>query len=300
MDDALYLLGFSPKLHRHNPHHAPCLNGMNIALEDPLAELVDWDIVDLLEHFGIERLEVGPVWAWFKRIERADFEGPAGEKNLADIHWLTPRVIAHEKVVDQLSLQSSFYPARFGTLFSCESRLQAFVSQFSDQLLVFFQRIQGKKEWGIKFFGNHAQAAKIIAEREGIVRQGVPLGGAKYLKLKQLQRATSTVKSDFFITTMREAIQSLETQFSELIARPIPSTHQEATQGELLSNIAVLSSEPESNQLVGWVDDWNNTKSFTSGIHVELTGPWPAYSFCPSLTLDTANDSIDKPTRRAA
>lgn len=296
MDDALYLLGFSPKLHLHNSSPDPGLQGLNHSVGDPLAEVIDSNMVALLEQFGIEKLEVGPVWAWFKRIERADFEGPAGEKNLADIHWLTPRVIAHEKVVDQLSLQSSFYPARFGTLFSNEPRLIAFVEQFSDRLLSFFQRVTGKKEWGLKFFGNHAQAAMILAEREGIVQQGVPVGGAKYLKLKQLQRESSKAKSDFFTANLHEAIHSLGSQFSDLIARPIHATTQEAAQGELLSNIAVLVSDDEPNSIVLWAERWNNTKPLSSGIQVELTGPWPAYSFCPSLTNETANEAI----RRAA
>lgn len=296
MDDALYLLGFSPKLHLQHANPDPGPQGLNLLVEDPLAEVIDANIVILLKQFGIEKLEVGPVWAWFKRIDRADFEGPAGEKNLADIHWLTPRVIAHEKVVDQLSLQSSFYPSRFGTLFSNESRLKAFIAQFSDRLLGFFQRVKGKKEWGLKFFGNHAQAAMILAEREGIVQQGVPVGGAKYLKLKQLQRESSKAKSDFFTATLHEAIQSLGLEFSEMIARPIVATNQEAAQGELLSNIAVLASNDQSNQIVLWAERWNDTKPLSSGIQVELTGPWPAYSFCPSLTDDTANETA----RRAA
>lgn len=296
MDDALYLLGFSPKLRLHNSSPDPGLQGLNHSMGDPLAEVIDSNMVALLEQFGIEKLEVGPVWAWFKRIERADFEGPAGEKNLADIHWLTPRVIAHEKVVDQLSLQSSFYPARFGTLFSNEPRLEHFIEQFSNHLLNFFQRVKGKKEWGMKFFGNHAQAAMILAEREGIVQHGVPVGGAKYLKLKQLQRESSKAKSDFFTATLHEAVHSLGSQFSDLIARPIHATNQEAAQGELLSNIAVLVSDDEPNSIVLWAERWNNTKPLSSGIQVELTGPWPAYSFCPSLTNETANEA----TRRAA
>ena len=296
MDDALYLLGFSPKLHLQHANRGTELHGLCPSVEDPLAEAIDSNILALLEQFGIEKLEVGPVWAWFKRIERADFEGPQGEKNLADIHWLTPRVIAHEKVVDQLSLQSSFYPARFGTLFSNEERLIAFVEQFSDRLLSFFQRVKGKKEWGLKFFGNHAQAAMILAEREGIVQQGIPVGGAKYLKLKQLQRESSKAKSDFFTATLHEAIQSLGSQFSEMIARPVHATTQEAAQGELLKNIAILASNDQSNQILSWAERWNNTKSSSSGIQVELTGPWPAYSFCTSLTNEADNET----TRRAA
>jgi hypothetical protein len=296
MDDALYLLGFSPKLHLHHANRGTELQGLYPSEEDPSAEGIDSNILALLEQFGIEKLEVGPVWAWFKRIERADFEGPAGEKNLADIHWLTPRVIAHEKVVDQLSLQSTFYPARFGTLFSNEARLTSFVEQFSNCLLSFFQRVKGKKEWGLKLFGNHAQAAMILAEREGIVQQGVPVGGAKYLKLKQLQRESSKAKSDFFTATLHEAIQSLGSQFSEMIARPIHATTQEAPQGELLKNIAILASNDQSNQILSWAERWNNTKPSSSGIQVELTGPWPAYSFCPSLT----NESDNEFARRAA
>lgn len=296
MDDALYLLGFSPKLHLHHANRETELQGLCPSVEDPLAEAIDSNILALLEQFGIEKMEVGPVWAWYKRIERADFEGPAGEKNLADIHWLTPRVIAHEKVVDQLSLQSSFYPARFGTLFSNESRLIAFVERFSDRLLSFFQRVKGKKEWGLKFFGNHAQAAMVLAEREGIVQQGVPVGGAKYLKLKQLQRESSKAKSDFFTATLHEAIQSLGAQFSEMIARPVHATTQEAAQGELLKNIAILVSDDQSNEILLWAERWNKTKPSSSGIQVELTGPWPAYSFCPSLTYESENEN----TRRAA
>ncbi len=296
MDDALYLLGFSPKLHLHNASHGTGRQGLNLPMEDPMAEVIDTNILTLLEQFGIEKLEVGPVWAWFKRIERADFEGPAGEKNLADIHWLTPRVIAHEKVVEQLSLQSAFYPARFGTLFSNEPRLNAFVEQFSDRLLSFFQRVKGKKEWGLKFFGNHAQAAMVLAEREGIVQQGVPVGGAKYLKLKQLQRESSKAKSEFFTATLRGAVQSLGSQFTEFITRPIHATTQEAAQGELLSNIAVLVSNDQSDQIVLWAERWNSTNPTSSGIQVELTGPWPAYSFCPSLTTESANENA----RRAA
>ncbi len=77
---ACYLLGFSPA-----------------------SEPIKRDEQFLLNQLGVEQLTVGEISVWFTQIERAEFEGPVAEKNLADLQWLTPRVLAHESINSNLS-----------------------------------------------------------------------------------------------------------------------------------------------------------------------------------------------------
>lgn len=283
-NQALYLLGFSPQLTQLRTIDASRTKSASI-------ESLDVQTALLLKQLGVESLEAGTVWAWFKRIERCDFEGPVGEKNLADIHWLTPRVIAHETVVAHLSQQSAFYPARFGTLFSTSERLSTYADQASGRLVEFFDRVRGKCEWGMKLYGDTAQAAEIIAQRDGILKEGKPAGGANYLKLRQLQREQSHFRTVFMAEAFETALRSLQSQFQEIVARPLVVQGKDSTREVLLGNLALLANAPDSEHLASWVKDWNSERTLETGVRVELTGPWPAYSFCPSLSAPAMKDA---------
>lgn len=271
MSNALYLLGFSPML---------------VARECGCSsehEFYDPETLSLAELFGIERLEAGPVFAWFKRVDRSDFEGAVGERNLADINWLTPRVMAHEHAIGHLNNQSSFYPARFGTLFSTEQSLYSFTVSATPTLIDFFRMIKGKQEWGLKLYGNYAHAAQRKAQESGIVKQGVPLKGASYLKLKQMKRELSQSGSDAFVTALDMAIASIQQAFSTFKKRPVKGVADGDSSEKLLAAFAILEEFENADAVASWAEQWNRDSAIDSGIRVEITGPWPAYSFCLPL-----------------
>ncbi len=277
---ALYLLGFSSGL----------LHGGKLDIEATR-------MLDLLE---IESMAAGRAIAWFKKIERSDFEGDQGEKNLADIQWLTPRVIAHERVVSCLSKQFTFYPARFGTLFSSEKKLEAFTRSSADTLFGFFKTVGQRLEWGLKFYGDTSRAAQILAQRDGMIENGKPVGGANYLKLRQMQRersfSTQKVLSDGHVVALR----SLESLFHSIVVRNVVNGKNEASKDELICNLAILVDQAESEQLLHWTDQWNQDQASQWGLRVEISGPWPAYSFCPSLSPNQSTDIAPNQSMRAA
>jgi hypothetical protein len=55
--------------------------------------------------------------------------------------------------------------------------------------------------------------------------------------------------------------------------------------------MAVLERIEDAGLVFAWVEKWNLNSSLTGGIRVELSGPWPAYSFCPALTATYELDS---------
>jgi hypothetical protein len=302
MNDALYLLGFSPKLSMRDPAIAT-----NVSLEAGISdseevEYFDPNTLALAELFDIERLDAGLVSAWFKRLDRSEFLGEVGARNLADIHWLTPRVMAHEEAVGLLCSQSSFYPARFGTLFSSDAALQSYAISATPRLNEFFQLIKGKQEWGLKLYGNYAQAAQMQAERNGLLKEGVPLKGANYLRLKQLQRELSKSNSGVFLQSLNTAMASIQKVFAHTQQRAINAASKTDANEELLSSVAVLERIENASRVAFWVEQWNLDSSKNGGLRMELSGPWPAYSFCPSLPAfsDRISDPQVSSERRAA
>ncbi|MDX1928837.1 MAG: GvpL/GvpF family gas vesicle protein [Pirellulaceae bacterium] len=257
---ACYLLGFSPSDERLKQ-----------------SELL------LLSQFGIEHCTFGSITAWFKRIERCEFEGPVAEKNLADIEWLTPRVLAHESVVSSISQQIPFYPSRFGALFSSLDPLREIALSNTTLLHAFFVRIRRKSEWGIKFFGDSARMAELTAQREGILHDGKVTSGANYLKLRQMQRAQSVAATSVFQSLINLATEHLQLRYSELARRPIHNTAKTASTEQLQGNFAILVRNDESEHLIAWANEWNAEQFERSGMRTQISGPWPAYSFCPKL-----------------
>jgi hypothetical protein len=291
MHDALYLLGFSPKLIYNFEETAGAQQTSSKTGVAANVPYYDPNILMLCDLFEIEQLKVGPIIAWYKRVDRTDFEGDIGEKNLANINWLTPRVMAHEEAVSQLSSQSAFFPSRFGTLFSTESSLYSFTKSATPRLLEFFACVAGKREWGLKFFGDTAQAAKLIAKRNGLIQDGSPIRGANYLKFKQLQRELSKSQSQFFEEAMGQAIASVKDSFREHVIRPIRTITKSEGRDELVGNLAILVSDLLTDYLAAWIKEWNEISFQSTALRVELTGPWPVYSFCPSLASPTESDS---------
>lgn len=289
MSNALYLLGFSPML---------------VSREGGFSsehEFYNPETLSLAELFGIERLEAGPIFAWFTRVDRSEFEGEVGERNLADINWLTPRVMAHEHAIGQLNNQSSFYPARFGTLFSTEQALCAFTVSATSTLIDFFRMIKGKQEWGIKLYGNYAHAAQRKALESGIVQTGTPLKGASYLKLKQMQRELSQSSSDAFSAAIDIAITSIQQAFSMAKKRPVKGGADGDSSEKLLATFAILEEFENADAVASWAEQWNRDSAINSGIRVEVTGPWPAYSFCPPLNpVDNLSASAQTVLERGA
>lgn len=259
MLNAYYLLGFCPE-----PGGDHQLNGLSI-----LAQL------------GIEHCSRAGVVAWYRAIARSEFEGASGQRNLADLNWLTPRVLAHESVVSKLSEHYPFYPARFGCLFSSLELLMQYAAIHRTTLKAFFAAADGRQEWGVKFTVDLELAAQSAATQE-LAAQGSQGAGLNYLKLKQLQRAMRGSVLEQLHHTCDERIQTLRSLTEHVAIRPQRSLAQPDRE-TLLANIALWLIPSQTNELLALCNQWNQVSSGASLIAATTTGPWPAYSFCPSL-----------------
>ena len=260
-NSAYYLLGFSPQ---------------------QVAQ-ASMTVPPILAQLRIENCVSSGIVAWYRAIERQEFEGPEAARNLADLNWLTPRVLAHESVVAKLTELYPFYPARFGCLFSSLELLAHFTAGQCAILLPFFATAAERQEWGIKFTTDldrataTAAASKLASENAGV-------SGANYLKLKQLQRTLRHPVLQQLHQECDERIEILREEFHHVVVRPSRALGQPDRE-TLLANVALWLTDHQSEQLVAICEQWNQSTDPDSpqATVATITGPWPPYSFCPSL-----------------
>jgi len=261
---ALYLVGISP-------NHA-----------------IDFATKYETKSYGITRVDVGSSTAWVRPIDRSEFEGPDGERNLADLQWLTPRVMAHDAAVHRIStaFTNVFYPSRFGTLFSSESVLRSLLVHNAPVLADFFASMAGKREWGIRLHADRLVAGRLVAAAQQPTGS-LAAAGLNYLRQKQFERDLAYRSEDFIQLGIEAASSYLQNQLSQIVRRPlVASAPTDAC--PVVASFSVLCDHAAEARLNDLINDWNQQQFTVTAIQAALMGPWPAYSFCPSLSTPTA------------
>lgn len=284
---ALYLLGFA-RVRSTQPMRV-VTDSRKVLTHLQLPESAA-EYPQLLQPLGIECVQVGSVVAWFKRIDRSEFTGDAGAANLSNLDWLTPRVLAHEAVVSQLNVCFPFYPARFGCLFSSAAKLVEFTDRHYATLQGFFQHVEGRNEWGIKFIASVDQATSQMAD-EVLQADGQTSAGVNYLRLKQLQRKLRPVALQTLEHHCGVAIAELQAMFRFVVVRPRTSMISPDRES-VISNVSLLLSEAEAQQLSEWQTAWNERSDNRLGLEARVAGAWPAYSFCPPLSDEEPRQQV--------
>ncbi len=243
---------------------------------------------------GVCEITFNGLKAWYKQIRREDFEGPQAEKNLADLQWLAPRVIAHDTATSLLSEAGPFLPTKFGTLFSSTERLKCFVHQHQREISAFLNCLQTRREWGIKVFVDW----KILQDnlKDCSTNSTTSSSGANYLKNKLEQKRAEASSKSLVTESLVELHKVLCSCYESVVRRDVPKNAMLLdpsinVRNDWVSSHAILSNREDDGAIIRttiW-DRWPNCAQYSDAIkqaiRIDVTGPWPAYSFAPSLQI---------------
>jgi len=226
----------------------------------------------------------GRVAAILSRVSESEFCGPAGEKNLQDLAWLAPRACRHEAVLEQVMRLGAVFPARFGTLFSSTASLESFMRQHEAAISRFLEQVRGQAEWAVKGFFDQARAeAESLARRrsEEPSRPASPPGMA-YLQEQRLRIQTRETLDDRLAATCGDLLGELNLLASEVVPRRILAHERPEAAREMVLNWALLLPAAAVADFRGQIER-ANAEHNRGGLALEVSGPWPPYSFCPAL-----------------
>jgi hypothetical protein len=217
-----------------------------------------------------------------------DFCGPEAEARLRDLTWIGPRVIRHQEVVAGVMRHSPVLPVRFGTIFSSLANLEKVLQRHYDTIAGFLERLTDREEWAVKGLVDKARARHEIlslhlARHED--RLGALTPGKRYLEEQRLRAQAERELNPRLRGMLGQTLEDLRVHALDFRERPLRSQGDGDDGEEMLANWAFLVDRNQVAALQAGIQA-ANARHERYGLVLGPTGPWPPYSFCPSLVAE--------------
>ena len=233
---------------------------------------------------------LGGISAILSQVRRADFSGPDGETNLGNLAWIAPRVIHHQSVLEEAMRFGPVFPARFGTLFSSMEKLEAFLATCTPTISAFLDDIRDHEEWSVQGFMDSEVSEQVwtAGKRAQIHSQPGITPGMAYMMEERMRADMKQELGDWIIAKSACLLDLLSPLATESCERRLLPDDTPGGTRDMVSNWAFLVPKQNVTGLRTCVELISH-ECEAHGLTFKMTGPWPPYSFCPSLAPETSD-----------
>ncbi|MEU2253767.1 GvpL/GvpF family gas vesicle protein [Nocardia xishanensis] len=196
-------------------------------------------------------------------------------RNLEDLTWLEATARAHDAVVSALARQGTAVPLRLAIVFRDDDRVRGMLEERRAAFESALALVRGRTEWGVKAYGDRAALTAAVAEADLAKSERGGAGTAYLLRRRAQLSAQETVE--------RDAAERAD-RIHELLVRQAAAGRRQPVTDPVLNgrrdwmvlNGTYLVDDDRADEFASAVKDLENR---FAGIRLELTGPWPPYSF---------------------
>ncbi len=229
---------------------------------------------------SVQVLECENIAAIVSPVSTDDFSAETLAARAEDIGWLESVVRAHNEVIAAVHARQTILPAKFGSVYTGLPDLKVALEQMQEPLLRQLEQLEGTDEWAVHVYADRSMAREYVAAHDaGTVALERELNSARPGRAYFLQRKLK----DYIATATENALNGLaQTAFDDLSAHAVAAQVNppgqagvDSTRVEVL-RAAFLVSRTDSDNFLGAAE---NLRDDEEGLDVEVTGPWPPYSF---------------------
>jgi len=240
---------------------------------------------------SVRRVDASGLTAVVGTVDLLDFGEEALRRKLEDLDWLAAAARAHDHVVNAVARGGVTVPVGLATVFSGDETVRALLDVRCTDFARALRRLAGRSEWGVKAYADSSAAPAASPTAHGSVtgadapnpepesESGPGQGsGTAFLKRRraQLAQQQSAAKNS---AERADSIHARLTRLSAGSRRYGPqSPVLTGRRDRMLLNGAYLVDDGSIGAFrsaVAAID----SEGRRAGVHVELTGPWPPYSF---------------------
>ncbi len=226
-------------------------------------------------------------------VNLEEFGQAALRRNLENLDWLDVVSRRHHYVIDAAARLFPLLPTRLATVYLADAAVCAALASRREQLRDTLGRVGGRVEWGVKAYptpepgdtgagpgGSGGARAGAVpgprTERAGGEGGGTSGTGLAYLKRRRGQLAADRESRTAAVSGARAVHAELSGRAAAARLHPPQSPQLSGIRQPMLLNAAYLLDPADGASFAEAV-----TGQATShpGLRIELTGPWPPYSF---------------------
>jgi len=238
--------------------------------------------IPIEEGASLELINEKSLAAVVSRVPLATYGEEPLAALLTDGAWTAIRAMRHEAVVEFFAKRTSVVPLRFGTIYLDQSGVEQMLDEKSEQLTEIIHRLDGREEWGVNVYCDRQMLMENISLVSSRLRQMTEEAqqaspGQAYLMHKKIE----VLKVDEAKAQVARAVDQIEGKlhdFSDGNVRLRILKVETTENGELKAKFAFLVLRSNFENFRNAAEELA-VKLSTSGMKIELTGPWPAYNF---------------------
>jgi hypothetical protein len=201
------------------------------------------------------------------------YGGAPIERGLRDLDWVALRGAAHARVVEHFARRRTTLPMKLFTLFTEDARALADVGAGVPRIRRVLDRVAGRQEWGVRVRLDAQLARRTLRRRPSSGADGAQ-AGTRFLMRKKHERDAAQA----LLREGRAAVEDAFEALSELAdaSRRRPGAELEGTR--LLLDAALLVPTERGGAFKRTIRRLASALR-ARGYRLELTGPWPPYTF---------------------
>jgi hypothetical protein len=208
-------------------------------------------------------------------VDQADYAGPIGEAQLADLAWVAPWALRQEAVLRRVMAAAPVFPMPFGTLFSSFAALEQTIHSRRAAIDAVLERVAGCEEWAVQATLDRGRA--IDARVDAAIADGsyvpAPATGRRHLEEQRLRRRLEQDLDSWLAGITGPLLDDLRQMTRGAVARRLVAGQDLAFNWAFLVPVTVLDRFRRRVEEAA-------TDHAALGLELSCKGPLPPYSFC--------------------
>jgi hypothetical protein len=243
----------------------------------------------VLPHEGITvgaavcSLAKGNLVAFVSPVPASQFGASELRAALMNDAWLRDRVLAHEKILEQLRQHRPLIPFRFCSIYRSLAHISQVLQRHQDEINQAIDRVCGASEWGLKLFcepgvvrGRVEATSNAIGQMRKTIAEATP--GTRFFLQKKVDHALTAEVAAAISRRVEQSQCCLGALARESASIPVQERAVHGKSSDMVWNVAYLIEEEaldEFRRALAALEE----ESAAHGFSYELTGPWPPYHF---------------------
>ena len=223
---------------------------------------------------AVRIVSAGDLAAAVGTVGLDEFGEQALRRNLEDLDWLAAKARAHDAVISMIARSVPVIPMRMATVYLDDGRIKRLLESRRGDFVAALERVTGREELGVKAYAD--PKTLVTQDDSGQTGAGGQRSGTAYLLRRRRQLAS---QEDAY----RVAAAAAEHIHAALLQHAVDGKRKPASDPSLsgrdgwtvLNGTYLVARDRVEvfREAVAALDRQS------AGIELEITGPWPPYSF---------------------
>jgi hypothetical protein len=228
-------------------------------------------------------LDAGEFAVLASRVPAATLAPEVIEQRSGDMEWVSPRAMAHDRVLTWAQEQGGIIPLPMFSLWSDDGVMRESLAARGAQLRAAFERVAGTDEYGLRVHRREREMLARVHELDPAIAElkreaEAASPGQRYLIERKIGEQSKQAVRAASQRIAKEAYAALQPLARAALLRPVTPSASSPEDATLVLNAAFLVERAAFDAFRAELTRHLRAAE-SHGLAFDFTGPWPPYNF---------------------